>query len=210
MGETKEKILLEALQLFAANGYEGVSVSDIAGALGVTKGALYRHYPSKRAIFDSILARMEQRDAEQARGHGLPEGTPSETEDAYRAATVDAVIAFSKAMFRYWTQDDFAAQFRRMLTLEQFRSPEMGRLYQQYLASGPVGYVADLFAVLGIAQPQRKAVEFYAPMFLLYSVYDGAEQKEEAVSMLDGILESARGMLEKETEGIREKEDHHE
>ena len=38
----------------------------------------------------------------------------------------------------------------------------------------------------------------------------GAEQKEEAVSMLDGILESARGMLEKETEGIRKKEDYHE
>ena len=209
MGETKEKILLEALRLFAANGYEGVSVSDIAGALGITKGALYRHYPSKRAIFDSILTRMEQRDAEQAQGHGLPEGTLAETEDAYRAATVDAVIAFSKAMFRYWTQDDFAARFRRMLTLEQFRSPEMGRLYQQYLASGPVGYVADLFAGLGIAQPQRKAVEFYAPMFLLYSVYDGAEQKEEVASMLDGILENARSRLGKETEGIREKEDYY-
>ena len=188
MGETKERILLEALRLFAANGYEGVSVSDIAGALGITKGALYRHYPGKRAIFDSILARMEQRDAEQAQGYSLPEGTLAETEDAYRAATVDAVIAFSKAMFRYWTQADFAARIRRMLTLEQFRSPEMGRLYQQYLASGPVGYVADLFAGLGIAQPQRKAVEFYAPMFLLYSVYDGAEQKEDVASMLDGIL----------------------
>ena len=53
-----------ALQLFAGNGYEAVSVSEIAGALGMTKGALYKHYKNKRDIFDHILIRMEQRDAE--------------------------------------------------------------------------------------------------------------------------------------------------
>ena len=42
MGDTKEAILTTALQLFAGNGYEAVSVSEIAGALGMTKGALYK------------------------------------------------------------------------------------------------------------------------------------------------------------------------
>ena len=40
MGDTKERILQTALELFAHKGYEAVSVSDIAGALGLTKGAL--------------------------------------------------------------------------------------------------------------------------------------------------------------------------
>ena len=35
MGDTKEAILTTALQLFAGNGYEAVSVSEIAGALGM-------------------------------------------------------------------------------------------------------------------------------------------------------------------------------
>ena len=60
MSNTKESILLAALRLFARDGYEAVSVSQIAGALGMTKGALYKHYKNKRDIFDSILARMEQ------------------------------------------------------------------------------------------------------------------------------------------------------
>ena len=64
MGDTKERILLTSLQLFAQKGYAAVPVSDIAGALGITKGALYRHFESKQAIFDAILARMEQRDGE--------------------------------------------------------------------------------------------------------------------------------------------------
>ena len=55
MGDTKEAILTTALQLFAGNGYEAVSVSEIGGALGMTKGALYKHYKNKRDIFDHIF-----------------------------------------------------------------------------------------------------------------------------------------------------------
>ena len=45
---TKEKIMFAALKLFAKDGYEAVSVSAIAGELGITKGALYKHYKNKR------------------------------------------------------------------------------------------------------------------------------------------------------------------
>ena len=44
MNDTKERILITALHLFARDGYEAVSVSQLAGALGMTKGALYKHY----------------------------------------------------------------------------------------------------------------------------------------------------------------------
>ena len=67
MHNTKEKILLAALDLFAQDGYQAVSVSQIAGKLGITKGALYRHYQNKRDIFDHILSRIA------ARGNGQPD-----------------------------------------------------------------------------------------------------------------------------------------
>ena len=73
MGNRKEEILIVALHLFARDGYEAVSVSQIAGELDMTKGALYRHYKSKRDIFDSIVKRMEQQDSEQARENEVPE-----------------------------------------------------------------------------------------------------------------------------------------
>ena len=195
MSDTGERILLTSLDLFARKGYEATSVSDIAGALGITKGALYRHFESKRAIFDAILARMEQRDGEQARSHDLPEGAPEADGTAYEAAAAEDVVAFSKAMFRYWTEDPFAASFRRMLTLEQYRSPEMGRLYQQYLSAGPLGYVADLLRAQGIPDPERRAAAFYGPMFLLYSVYDGAENKAPVTALLDECLDRAEKEL---------------
>lgn len=196
MADTREKILLTALRLFAVDGYEGVSVSEIAGELGLTKGALYRHYPGKRAIFQAILSRMEQRDAEQAQENALPSGTAEEMPERYQNASLTQTVEFARAMFRYWTEDPFASQFRRMLTLEQYRSAEMGRLYQQYLAAGPLGYMADLLRGMGISDPERRAAEFYGPMFLLYSVYDGGEDKAAVTALLDACLDSARGQLE--------------
>ena len=93
--------------------------------------------------------------------------------------------------FRYWTEDPFAAAFRRMLTLEQYRTPEMGALYQQYLGAGPTAYTADLLQAMGEKEPQKQAIALYGSMFLLYALYDGAEEKQ-AIEQLARDCISAR------------------
>ena len=116
MSDTKKSILLSALGLFARDGYEAVPVSAIAGELGITKGALYKHYKNKRDIFDSILSRMERHDAERANEFQMPTGSVSNMEEEYLRVTVDRLVEYCKAQLRYWTQDSFASSFRRMLT----------------------------------------------------------------------------------------------
>ena len=196
MGNRKEEILIVALHLFARDGYEAVSVSQIAGELDMTKGALYRHYKSKRDIFDSIVKRMEQQDSEQARENEVPEESIEKTPEEYQNISFDDFVEYSKSMFEYWTEDDFASSFRKMLTIEQFRSEGMQKLYQQYLVSGPAGYVKDLFKNMKIKDPEENAVKFYANMFFYYSVYDGATDKTKAKCqfeyMLDKIVEEMK------------------
>lgn len=185
-----------ALHLFARDGYEAVSVSQIAGELDMTKGALYRHYKSKRDIFDSIVKRMEQQDSEQARENEVPEESIEKTPEEYQNVSFDDFVEYSKSMFEYWTEDDFASSFRKMLTIEQFRSEGMQKLYQQYLVSGPAGYVKDLFKNMKIKDPEENAVKFYANMFFYYNVYDGAADKAKAKcqfeQMLDKIVEEMK------------------
>ena len=72
--DTKERILLASLELFARYGYDAASVSRIAEAVGLTKGALYRHFEDKAAILRAILARMEADDAAFAGRFALPTG----------------------------------------------------------------------------------------------------------------------------------------
>ena len=196
MGNRKEEILIASLHLFARDGYEAVSVSQIAGELNMTKGALYRHYKSKRDIFDCIVKRMEQRDGEQASEYDMPEDEKDSMPEKYENVSLDDFVEYSKSMFEYWTEDDFASSFRKMLTIEQFRSEDMQNLYQQYLASGPTEYVKDLFKNMKINNPEENAVKFYANMFFYYSIYDGAVDKAKAKSqfeqMMDKIVEEMK------------------
>lgn len=164
---TKESILETALSLFAQFGYEAVSTQQIAMSLNITKGALYKHYESKQAIFDSILDRMEKTDALSALDFNMPMD-----DEGPRNATIEDLIAYSRAMFSYWTRDVFASRFRRMLTIEQYKSERMQSLMRQYLTSGPMEYVKSILQRMGLASAKTLAVEFYAPMFLLYDLED--------------------------------------
>ena len=201
MSDTKESILTAALHLFARDGYEAVSVSQIAGELGMTKGALYKHYRNKRDIFDHIVARMEEMDAKQADKFELPEGSMEEMEEKYYHVSLRQFAEYSKEQFQYWTEDDFASSFRKMLTLEQFRNAEMQQLYQQYLAAGPMAYVTDLFAAWKIPDAKKVAACFYGTMFFFYSLYDGAEDKKNITVQFQKIVEDMIENICKEEKG---------
>ena len=103
--------------------------------------------------------------------------------EAYERSSIEDLITFSKQQFRYWTEDEFASSFRKMLTVEQYRSEEMNGLYHQYLGAGPLNYVADLLG------SQAEAMAFYGPMYLLYSVYDNADDKASVYALLNAHLE---------------------
>ena len=187
-GNTRERILEVSLELFAQNGYLGTSMSDIAKQLGITKGALYKHYRSKQEILDRIVER-----------NGFAE--------AYLHTPVGKIRAYSEAQFDHWTKEPFAANFRRMLTLEQYREPKLAQLYQDYLAGGPLQYMAAIFRRLADSDEaaMQLALEFYGPMFLLYSVYDGAAQKETVTDLLRQHIDRFIARIEAEKSLTAEK-----
>ena len=194
MADTKEKILMASLQLFARDGYEAVSVRNIAEDLGITKGALYRHYINKRDIFDRIVERMVQIDAERARGHKMPDETYESIPDAYENTSVQSILDYTIEQFRFWTEDEFASNFRKMLALEQYRNAEMAELYSQCIVTGPVDYLEDLFremmkkGVLKEEDPRQLAVEYYAVLFLLIHMFDKTGETELYVETLSNHI----------------------
>jgi TetR/AcrR family acrAB operon transcriptional repressor len=53
--EREGRILDAASRLIAHYGYDKTTMSDIAGAAGVSKGALYLHWKSKDALFEALI-----------------------------------------------------------------------------------------------------------------------------------------------------------
>ena len=187
---TKERILDIALELFAQNGYLGTSMSDIAKQLGFTKAALYKHYTSKQEILDQIVERMNRMDYERAEEYEMPETEPDGFAEAYMHTPIEKIRIYSLAQFDHWTKETFSANFRKMLTLEQYRDPKLAQLHHDYLAGGPLEYMAAIFRKLADSDEEamQLALDFYGPMYLLYSVYDGAKDKASVAPMLDAHI----------------------
>lgn len=180
--DTKQRILSESLRLFSENGYDAVSVAEIASAVGIKAPSLYKHYKSKRDIFDSILKKMSEADGLYADENDMPN-----VDDEYNNVSLESIKTFSVAMFKHWTDDEFAARFRRMLSLERFKNTEMAELYKSYISSGPLDYMKEVFAGMNYSESdaEQLALSFYGPMFMLYTVYDESENKKEIVSQAE-------------------------
>ncbi len=54
-GARRVQILAAASDLFERRGYAAVSLGEIAAAVGVTKAALYHHFPSKEALYAEVM-----------------------------------------------------------------------------------------------------------------------------------------------------------
>ena len=202
---TKERILRTALELFAQNGYLGTSMNDIAGQLGITKAALYKHYAGKQEILDKIVERMNKMDYERAEAYEMPETEPDGFAEAYLHTPIQKIRTYSLAQFDHWTKEPFSSNFRKMLTLEQYRTPEFGKLYQNYLASGPLEYMAAIFRKLTETDEEARqlALDFYGPMYLLYSVYDGAEEKSAVSGLLSEHIDRFIRRMEAERMDVK-------
>lgn len=176
MTPTKEKILRKSLALFSERGYSAVRVADIAAAVGVKPPSLYKHYASKQAIFDACAEFFSERVAEVGVAIGLPGSAGAEV--AYADVDVEGIVGFATQLFVFYLQDDVAAGFRRMLTLERHREPKLNREFERLFVDGAIEHEERVFAELmgaGLIErrdPHILALRFYTPIFYLLQKYD--------------------------------------
>ena len=113
---------------------------------------------------DSIIDKMHELDIKRVKQYEMPEGDLEKVTAEYKETAFDKIKQFTKVQFLHWTEEEFSSCFRKMLTLEQYREPQMAQLYQNYLASGPLTYMEALFSgMLG----------------------DGAEDKSQVIKLLE-------------------------
>jgi AcrR family transcriptional regulator len=58
---TRSRLIARATRLFATRGYAATSLDDVVQRARVTKGALYHHFPDKRALFEAVFEAEDRR-----------------------------------------------------------------------------------------------------------------------------------------------------
>lgn len=175
MEDTKQRILEKSLELFSTKGYDAVSVGEIAKAVGIKAPSLYNHFPSKQAIFDAILETTSahyQKDTAEISVH---------VQDSQKDIPVfshiseELLVEKVRQIFLYSLHDKTISQFRRMMTLEQFRSPKFAELLSKRYVDWMISYHAGIFRALGCKRRTAKRRPGYAGVDVCFPYHRPAE-----------------------------------
>jgi AcrR family transcriptional regulator len=111
---TKEKIFLVAVDLFAQEGYHGVSIRDITREVGIKESSFYNHYQSKDVLLEEILNYFKAEIAKMK--------IPDPLNDETVLKKVDPVLFFQRSVsiFMQYADTPLMAKIYRIAVIEQF------------------------------------------------------------------------------------------
>lgn len=181
---TKEKILDIALTLFSTQGYDAVSIRDIAKQVGIKESSIYNHFLNKQAIFDGILELCQSHMMKHYEALNLDQTLRGDFE-IYDGIPADQLTQIALEHFKFYVSDDIMFRYRRLLTIEQFRTPSISLIYRDLFVDQPIQFQSRLFQFLMDRQaikqddPLALAYDFYAPIFLLMCRYDELNEDSE-------------------------------
>ena len=186
--KTKDKILIEALSLFSVSGFSGVSVRDIAKAVGIRESAIYKHYKNKQELFDTIV------EVSVGRIDSLQEELISKfnhnvnTKEVFPISIIQEIYC---NIFLFYLTDDILSKFRRMMTIEHLKDNELNRKFKDMFIEKTLSYQSEVFRNLinegkvNGTNPDIMAIHFYSPIFMLFFRYDSEDDKiDDALNLI--------------------------
>lgn len=186
--KTKDKILIEALSLFSVSGFSGVSVRDIAKAVGIRESAIYKHYKNKQELFDTIV------EVSAGRIDSLQEELISKfnhnvnTKEVFPISIIQEIYC---NIFLFYLTDDVLSKFRRMMTIEHLKDNELNRKFKDMFIEKTLSYQSEVFRNLinegkvNGTNPDIMAIHFYSPIFMLFFRYDFEDDKiDDALNLI--------------------------
>lgn len=175
---TKDRILDEALIMFAENGYKGTNLRDLAAQLGLSKSALYKHYKSKEDIWNCLLDRMESYYAQHFGSEANLPPQPKSCEE---------LLTLTVNMLRFTVNDPKIILTRKLLLTEQFHDERVKELATKHFLEGTQKIFANVFEVMmkdGLLKkdnPERLSFIYTAPITSLVHLCDREPQKQEQI-----------------------------
>ena len=178
--DTKEKILMKALELFSQQGYEGTNINELMESLGLVKSAMYRHFESKEAIWNTLLDRLIVYYEER---FGSPEHLPPVPESQVE------LLAMTMRMVNFTVHDETVVMTRKLLTIEQFRDERVRKLATKHFLTGLTEMFTHVFygmmekGLLRRDDPALLAFSYTAPISALIHLCDREPEKTDDVLM---------------------------
>ena len=173
---TKQRILDEALTLFAEKGYDGTGVDLIAERVGIKGPSLYKHYKGKEEILNALIDVAEERYDEMFGSEKNIGKIPKDREE---------FIKLTMERVSFTMRDPMIRKIRMLLVQEQFRNERISEVTTRHQLDGIQRMFAKIIKGMmdeGIVKnddSELLAVELTAPAVLQIARSDRQPQYEE-------------------------------
>ncbi|MBR1742855.1 MAG: TetR/AcrR family transcriptional regulator [Lachnospiraceae bacterium] len=188
---TREKILEEALTLFAERGYDGTGVDLIAERVGIKGPSLYKHFKGKEDILNALIDAAEVRYDEYFGSEKHIGSIPDNKED---------FIQLTMKRVSFTMHDPMIRKIRIFLVQEQFRSERLAEIttrHQLYGIQGMYTKIIEGMLEKGVVMkddPTLLAMELTAPAVLMVARAD--RQPQYGNEILESIEKHIRHFCE--------------
>lgn len=165
---TKEKIFDAAVDLFAERGYDGVSIRDIAAAVGIKESSIYKHYASKDEIMEKIVEYPIARI-----GLVGPQGV--EDEELIVSMGLEGFMAISGRIFTNWMDDPYMEKIWRIICIELYHNEKIKEFYSKFVVAASSFWESNFtimmkHKLIKPSDPKVLAMEYLS--FYTYSYMD--------------------------------------
>lgn len=175
---TRELIMQEALNLFAAKGYAAVSMRDIATAVGIRASSIYNHFSGKQELFDALVQKA----------NNIKNSLQVVFLNAFskvEAVEEDAFVQTGAFFLTGYLQNPQIAPLLRVLECERFHNENADRAWQELMISAPIEHEINIFNMLkirGIIEDENAKVlasEYQSAILLAYFTGDIDQLKQQ-------------------------------
>jgi len=184
---TTEKILDAAIDLIAKEGFDAVSVRDIAKAVGIRDSSIYNHFRSKDEILDTII---DYFTVELARASAPAEGIEGRLEEV----GVEKYMEIGSTAFMERIMNPRVSKIWRVLSIELYHNKKIKDFFIQTMLNAPLDGWEQIFGtmiekkLINPYDPRMLAREFFSFGVYLYFVQFFLKYDENSSSFDDEAL----------------------
>ena len=148
MAETRAAILRAARPIMLRDGLGGTTLDRVAAEGGIAKMTLYRHFPSKEALFEGLVTATCESMRE-----GLENAPTADMDKPIANRLADELRAFTSALI----EPDGLALYR-LIVADGWRFPELARVFEQSGMRVIRRRLAELLETSGVPADQSRQV----------------------------------------------------
>ncbi|HLK48674.1 MAG TPA: TetR/AcrR family transcriptional regulator [Bryobacteraceae bacterium] len=134
--DRRNQLLEAALEVFSRKGFEGTTTKEVAAAAGVTEAIIFRHFPTKQALYTAVLDQHVE-SAEIQNWLAEIKGWMEQNNDR------EVLRSIARAILKSYRSDP---RYERVLLFAALEGHELGLAHNRQMVAPIYELLRDYFA----------------------------------------------------------------